>query len=94
MYKRQAQEIALHLKTSGRKKGVALLRDRKDAALALKDYLQDVFQETHHLDLEELREDEQTAGKVAMSLQALGLPGARTSCGWPRMAWCPCTARS
>lgn len=72
----QAQEIALHLKTSGRKKGVALLRDRKDAALALKDYLQDVFQETHHLDLEELREDEQTAGKVAMSLQALGLPGA------------------
>ena len=72
----QSQEIASHLKTSGRKKGVALLRDRKGAALALKDYLQDVFQETHHLDLEELREDEQTAGKVAMSLQALGLPGA------------------
>ena len=33
--------------------------------MALKEYLQDVFQQTHHLDLEELREDEQTAGKAA-----------------------------
>ncbi|WP_419191295.1 P83/100 family protein [Saltatorellus ferox] len=72
----QSQEIAQHLKTSTRKKGVEMLRERKDAAMALRDYLQDVFQETHHLDLEELREDEQTAGKVAMSLRALGLPAA------------------
>jgi hypothetical protein len=72
----QAQEIASHMKTSTRKKGVAMLTERKEAAMALKSYLQDVFQETHHLDLEELREDEQTAGRVAMSLGALGLPSA------------------
>lgn len=72
----QAQEIAQCLRTSSRKKGVALLRDRRETAMALKAYLQDVFQETHHLDLEELREDEQTAGKAAASLLYLGLPGA------------------
>ncbi len=68
----QAQEIASHLKTSARKKGVELLNDRKGAAMALKEFLQDVFQQTHHLDLEELRDDEATAGKVAMSLVELG----------------------
>ena len=53
----QAQEIAESLRHGGRKKGVALLHDRRAAAMALKEYLQDVFQETHHLDLEELREE-------------------------------------
>ena len=72
----QSQEIAQSLRTSSRKKGIALLRDRRETAMALKEYLQDVFQETHHLDLEELREDEQTAGKAAASLEVLGLPGA------------------
>lgn len=72
----QAQEIAENFKTSSRKKGPALLNDRKDAAMALKDYLQDVFQQTHHLDLEELRDDEATAGKVAADLGVLGLAGA------------------
>lgn len=72
----QSQEIAACLRTSSRKKGMELLRDRKDTSMALKGYLQDVFQQTHHLDLEELREDEQTAGKVATSLEVLGLPGA------------------
>ena len=55
----QSQEIARSLRTSSRKKGVELLRSRREVALALKEYLQDVFQQTHHLDLEELREDEQ-----------------------------------
>ena len=72
----QSQEIAKALRTSSRKKGVALLRDRREVAMALKEYLQDVFQQTHHLDLEELREDEQTAGKAAASLKVLGFPGA------------------
>ncbi|MEM6672608.1 MAG: hypothetical protein AAF726_07165, partial [Planctomycetota bacterium] len=72
----QSQEIAQSLRTSSRKKGVALLRDRREAAMSLKEYLQDVFQQTHHLDLEELREDEQTAAKTAVSLSVLGLPGA------------------
>lgn len=72
----QSQEIARSLRTSSRRKGIALLRDRRETAMALKEYLQDVFQETHHLDLEELREDEQTAGKAAASLRVLGLPGA------------------
>ncbi|MEC8513401.1 MAG: hypothetical protein VX015_14755 [Planctomycetota bacterium] len=72
----QSQEIAKALRTSSRKKGVALLRARGVVAMALKDYLQDVFQQTHHLDLEELREDEQTAGKAAASLKVLGFPGA------------------
>ncbi|MEM6567332.1 MAG: hypothetical protein AAF957_02920 [Planctomycetota bacterium] len=72
----QSQEIAQSLRTSARKKGIALLKDRRDAAMALKEYLQDVFQQTHHLDLEELREDEATAGKTAASLTVLGLAGA------------------
>jgi len=72
----QSQEIAASLRTSSRKKGVTLLRDRRETAMALKEYLQDVFQQTHHLDLEELREDDQTAGKVAQSLGVLGFPGA------------------
>lgn len=72
----QSQEIAQSLRTSSRKKGIELLRDRRKTAMALKEYLQDVFQQTHHLDLEELREDEQTAGKVAASLEVLGLTGA------------------
>lgn len=72
----QSQEIAKALRTSSRKKGVALLRDRREVAMALKEYLQDVFQQTHHLDLEELREDEQNAGKTAASLEVLGFPGA------------------
>ncbi|MEL6428773.1 MAG: hypothetical protein AAFU73_02850 [Planctomycetota bacterium] len=72
----QAQEIARSLRTSSRKKGVDLLRSRREVAMALKEYLQDVFQQTHHLDLEELREDEQSAGKAAASLKVLGFPGA------------------
>ena len=72
----QAQEIARSLRTSSRKKGVDLLRSRREIAMALKEYLQDVFQETHHLDLEELREDEQAAGQAAASLSVLGFPGA------------------
>ena len=54
----QAQEISEFLRHGGRKKGVALLHDRREAAMALKEYLQDVFQETDALDLEELPPEE------------------------------------
>lgn len=72
----QYQELAQHLRTSSRKKGVALLRDLTPAARSLKDYLQDVFQKTHGLELEFLRDDEQQAVKTMSELVVLGLPGA------------------
>jgi hypothetical protein len=72
----QSQEIAPHIKSSSRKKGTELLNELKPVADLLRDYLQDVFQETHHLDLEELRDDEAAAGKVVTSLRVLGVTGA------------------
>ncbi|MEZ6017030.1 MAG: hypothetical protein R3F49_18075 [Planctomycetota bacterium] len=72
----QAQEISPYLKSSSRKKGAELLNELKPVAELLRDYLQDVFQETHHLDLEELREDEAVASKVVTSLKVLGMTGA------------------
>ncbi len=72
----QSQEIAPHIKSSSRKKGTELLNELKPVADLLRDYLQDIFQETHHLDLEELRDDETAAGKVVTSLRVLGVTGA------------------
>lgn len=72
----QAQEIAQYIRTSSRKKGPELFNELRPVAHALRDYLQDVFQETHHLDLEELRDDEAVAGKVVTSLKVLGITGA------------------
>lgn len=71
----QAQEVASHLKTSSRKKGPARLIDLTPAARALKEYLQEVFQVTHGLDIEFLREDTVAAGKVVSELSTLGLTG-------------------
>ena len=53
----QNQEIAQSIHTSSRKKGSALLNDRKESAVLVRAYLQDVFQEVHCLDLEFLRDD-------------------------------------
>ena len=69
----QLQEIAQHLRTSSRKKGTELLRDLAPAAAALRDYLQDVYQETHGLDLEFLREDVAAGGKTVAELSSLGM---------------------
>jgi len=69
----QLQEIAQHLRTSSRKKGTELLRDLAPAAAALRDYLQDVYQETHGLDLEFLREDVSAGGKTVAELSSLGM---------------------
>lgn len=69
----QVQEIASHIKTSSRKKGTELLRDLSTAARALKEYLQDVFQQTHGLDLEFLREDPAAGGKTIAEITTLGM---------------------
>lgn len=71
----QVQEVAAHLRTSSRKKGTELLRDLAPAAGALRDYLQDVFQQTHGLDLEFLRDDPAAGGKTIAQLSVLGLTG-------------------
>ena len=71
----QAQEIAPFIKTSSRKKGLELLNDRKETALLIKDYLQDVFQEVHGLELEPLLEDAAWAGQIIAEFKVLGLTG-------------------
>jgi hypothetical protein len=71
----QAQEIAPFIKTSSRKKGLELLNDRKETALLIKDYLQDVFQEVHGLELEPLLEDAAWAGQIIAEFKVLGLVG-------------------
>lgn len=71
----QVQEIATHIKTSSRKKGKDLLRDLSSTAFALKEYLQDVFQQTHGLDLEFLREDTAAGGKTIAEITTLGMAG-------------------
>jgi hypothetical protein len=71
----QAQEIAPFIKTSSRKKGLELLNDRKETALLIKDYLQDVFQEVHGLELEPLLEDAAWAGQIIADFKVLGLVG-------------------
>ena len=71
----QSQEIALSIHTSSRKKGLALLNDRKDSAMLVRAYLQDVFQEVHSLDLEFLREDTNAGMEALRDLKVLGLAG-------------------
>ncbi|MDA1265068.1 MAG: hypothetical protein O2816_08315 [Planctomycetota bacterium] len=71
----QLQEISSHLKTGSRKKGPALLKDLGPAAMALKAYLQNVFQETHGMDLEILREDPTAAGLIIAELDSIGMTG-------------------
>ncbi|MCA9002531.1 MAG: hypothetical protein KDB61_11445, partial [Planctomycetes bacterium] len=72
----QVQELAQYIKTSTRKKGMELLNSRAPAARVLKDYLQDVFQQTHGLDLEFLREESTDVGKLIESFEVLDYPGA------------------
>jgi hypothetical protein len=71
----QCQEIALSIHTSSRKKGPALLNDRRDSAMMVRAYLQDVFQEVHSLDLEFLSEDSNAGMEALRDLSVLGLAG-------------------
>jgi hypothetical protein len=68
----QTQELAGHVRgqrTSG-------WREAAPMANAVRDYLQEVFQITHGLDLEFLREDAQAAGKWLQQVPYLSMTGA------------------
>ncbi len=69
----QVQELAQHLRTSSRKQGTAQRVDNTQAATSLKVYLQEVFQKTHGLDIEEWREDLTSATKLMVQMPFLGL---------------------
>lgn len=69
----QVQELAGHLKVKGAKRGREQLRDYLPAAESLKTYLQEVFQKTHGLELEFLREDLVAAGKILSQMPFLGM---------------------
>ncbi len=71
----QPQEIGQFVRTSSRKSGTELLNERKEVSLAIKDYLQDVFQQTHGLSLEFLREDIAEHSKLLSDFKVLGMAG-------------------
>ena len=71
----QSQEIAQFIRTSSRKTGTELLFEKKPVALAIKDYLQDVFQQTHGLTLEFLREDVAEHAPLLSEFKVLGMAG-------------------
>jgi hypothetical protein len=68
----QTQELAANLR--GKKSGG--WREAAPMAVAVKDYLQEVFQITHGLELEFLREDAQAAGKWLQQMPYLSMTGA------------------
>jgi endonuclease III len=69
----QGQEIAAHLLSKARRGNHEALREALPAAREARDYLQEVFQKTHGLDLEFLREDMAASGKLVQQMPLLGL---------------------
>ena len=72
----QAQEIAAEMLAKGRKASRETIQAALPQARDVRDYLQEVFQKTHSLDLEFLREDLAGAGKLVTQMPFLGLPAA------------------
>jgi hypothetical protein len=72
----QHQEISACFRTSTRKKGFERLAEYKAAASDLKDFLQEVFQQTHGMELEFLREDVADGSKPMYEMKLLGLTSA------------------
>jgi endonuclease III len=72
----QAQEIAAEMLSKGRKASRESIQGALSQARDVRDYLQEVFQRTHSLDLEFLREDLTASGKLVMQMPFLGLPAA------------------
>ena len=68
----QTQELVGHMKIGARKDKAELDRVKAQAAGALKEYLQEVFQQTHGLDLEFMREDIAGAAKIMSDMPVLG----------------------
>lgn len=67
----QAQEVAAHLAPKGGRTPDKL-RKLVPVANAVRDYLQEVYQKTHALDLAELKEDPLAAGKLVSQMPYLG----------------------
>jgi endonuclease III len=72
----QSQEIAAQMLSKGRKASRDSIQGSLPQARAVREYLQEVFQKTHSLDLEFLREDLAGSGKLVMQMPFLGLPAA------------------
>jgi hypothetical protein len=79
----QVQELAQCIRTSSRKKGTALLNEHREVCMTLKTLLQEVFQQTHGLDIEYLRGEEVDDTKLLFEkATALGA----TTLGY--LLWC------
>ena len=72
----QTQEIAACFRTSSRKKGHELLNDYRPAALEVRLVLQEIFQQTHGLNLDEIREDVPDSAGKFVKMPRLGPGGA------------------
>ena len=71
----QAQEIAGLMLRKGRRASRHSIRNAIGPARDAREYLQEVFQRVHGLDLEILREDPTAGGKLLQQLPKLGLAG-------------------
>ncbi|QDU85179.1 Translation initiation factor IF-2 [Planctomycetes bacterium Pla163] len=71
----QAQEIAQHFRTSTRKKGYDKLQSFREVALDLKEYIQEVYQQTHSIALDRLVADVNDAWKMLEKMPVTGIAG-------------------
>jgi hypothetical protein len=71
----QTQEIAQHFRTSTRKKGTDKLISFAPIALELKDYLQEIFQQTHSMSLERFLADPSDGWKMLEKMPVTGITG-------------------
>jgi hypothetical protein len=71
----QAQEIAQHFRTSTRKKGYDKLQSFREVALDLKDYIQEVYQQTHSIALDRMVADVNDAWKMLEKMPVTGIAG-------------------
>lgn len=69
----QVQEIAAQMLAKGRKASRSEIQSAIAPARDVRDYLQEVFQKTHSLDLEFLKDDPQSAGKLVQQMPFMGL---------------------
>lgn len=71
----QTQEIAQHFRTSTRKKGTDKLLSFAPIALELKEYLQEIFQQTHSMSFERFLADPADGWKMLERMPVLGVTG-------------------
>ena len=71
----QAQEIAAELLPKAKRDNQDAVRSMVPAAREARDFVQEVFQKTHGLELEFLKEDLAAAGKLVQQMPLLGISG-------------------